>query len=448
MKKLICAILILSLILTFAVGLFACKDEKGGSTAPDKDALATRAVAASFPSGREDEGEIATALITLLENAELEDAEIISVLKELITMGEALSDTLIDIANNSFSLNHAKNYQIALQAISSATSPEIAGKVFYAAALKTGETLPYSLSDVERIAALLLGQEDSGFGSDLVEKLMDGEAPTISEKQINTMMITLVASLRKAIGLSDDAKEYLYTLITNTFSSDLFKDTLEDLDQGSLDAIDQSKNFIESFIKAFFDGYDVILSFTADFLAQADAELFLGLPYTKEERIVYYGYNYSDGEHFLTENQYNAREGDYDEYFTIESTVKGFIVEGEFIPISDKDASLADRVYRLYTAYKTYSLLDAEGKQSFRDTLDAMLTILSDNQETIAVLLKRDLREDDGVEGASFDDMVTALSTLSAFSPKDGVSDAERSTATTAIACLESFLHGYLPLVY
>ena len=208
MKKIVCFTLILCLLLAFTASLFACKDKDPVIEDKDKDALATMLVEEVFRGESDDKDQIKNALLTLLDDAELEDAEAISVLYGMIDAPDYLKDPLRDLKNNEYSTDHIEAYRRALQTVANAVSPEIAGRVFYTAASKTAESLAYSRSDCEKIASLFFGDNDL---FDIELDLVQRQTSNLNEKQLNTAMITIVSALRKAVGISDGAKGFLRT---------------------------------------------------------------------------------------------------------------------------------------------------------------------------------------------------------------------------------------------
>lgn len=416
------------MILALSASFFACGDKTPEEpAAPDKGELALALVENAFPAGQEDKAEIASAILSLLERADLEDAETIAVLSGL--KGDAAFMTVaLDLKANTYTTDHANLYHTLLSDIATAVgSPEIAGRVFYTAASNFKTDLPYTASDCEKLAPLILGQ-DLSLGGEVFEAITEGETAGLNEKEVNTMMLTLVSALRKAVGISSSAKSYLLSLATeavNSFSGE------DELGETLADAFEQNKQYIVTIVAAFIDGYDEILSFAADILDIADARLIIGLPYEKEERTIYYGYNYDSWtKTVISKEEYDARAGGYDEYFEDNATVKGFTVNGTFVMISDEDAALADAAYRLSAAYSSYLSLTDEKKQALQSGIINLLESLAEETEH---------------EGATFDELVTALSALTTFDPTDGISAAERSAAQTAVQTFESFINGYLP---
>lgn len=437
--------LIFACILALSAGFFAC-EEKAPSTPEtlDKDALALSLTRAAF-QGDEAYDDVANALLSLLSDAGTEDAESIALLSALKEKGDAFAEVYLDIKNNSYTIERAALYRDALSTVAASVgSPEVAGRIYYAAAKKYREDTPYTLSDCEKLAALLLGQ-NMAVGGDILEALLNGNTDSLNQKEVNTLMLTLVSAFKKAVGISPQAKEYLLSLASSA---------LDELEEKGADPqisalLEENKAYLRSLLSAFLGGYDAILSFTSDFFDKADASLFMGLPYEKEERVVYYGYKYDGWKTtIITKEQYDARSGGYDEYIAREATVKGFTVDGTFIVFTEEDARLADNAYRLYTAYTAYLATSPEAKSALQRALDEILTVLSGAQDTLSYLFDRELIENSGAPAATFDELIAALPALSSFNATDGIGDEERSAASQAISTFESFLHGYLPKVF
>ena len=420
------------MILALSASFFACTDKTPEEEiVPSKGELALAIVDAAFPEEREDKAEIAAAFLALLERANLEDAEVIAVLSGL-KGDETLATVSLDIKANSYTSNHADLYRDLLSAIATAVgSPEIAGRVFYTAASRYSEDLPFSLSDCEKLAPLILGQ-DLSLGGEVLDAILEGETESLNEKEINTMMLTLVSALRKAVGISPSAKEYLLSLVTNALDSLSAESGFgEELTQ----AIERNKQFYLTLTSAILEGYDEILSFAADYLDQADTRLFIGLPYEKEEHTIYYGYKYADWTMtVITKEAYDARSGGFDDYFEDDATVKGFTVNGTFVMITEEDAALADAAYRLYTAYLTYSALTPTKKQALESALTRIMEALSE--------------EESEEPAATFGELLDAIAPLSAFDATDGITIEERNVAKNALQTFKSYLHGYLPSDY
>ena len=418
------------MILVLSASFFACTDKSSEEEQPtlDKGALALAIVDAAFPEEREDKVEIATALLTLLENANLEDAEVVALLSGL-KGDESLATVCLDLKDNHYTSEHASLYHDTLSAIATAVgTPEIAGRVFYTAASSYSEDLPFTISDCEKLAPLILGQ-DLSLGGEVLDALMEGETDDLNEKEINTMMLTLVSALRKAVGISPAAKEYLFSLVTDAMDA---LSTSGELSEELTHAMELNKQYFISLASAILAGYDDILSFAANLFDIADARLILGLPYEKEDRTVYYGYKYQDWSMtMITKEEYDAHAGDYDEYFAEEATVKGFTVNGTFLMITDEDADLADAAYRLSAAYHSYSMLTNEKQQALESSISRIMDALAEEEAEEA--------------GATFDELLSAIAPLATFDATDGISAEERSLAKNAVQTFESYLHGYLP---
>ena len=436
--------MILCLLLAFAAGLFACKDKEPVVTDTDKDALATMVVNKVFPGERDDKEQIKGALLTLLNDAELEDAEAISILSGMIDNADSLAHPLLDLKNNEYSTEHIEVYRRALQLIANAVSPEMAGRVFYAAASKTQESLAYSRSDCEKIASLFFGDNDL---FDIELDLVQRQTSNLNEKQLNTAMITIVSALRKAVGISEGARAFLRGLSARMID-EVFDTENETLDAETRDAMQQSKEFLLALTGVFLDNYDQILSFTADYLAQADARLFLGLPYEKQECTTYYGYDYATWQRtVITKEQYDAREGGYDEYLKIDDTLKGFTVNGVFVPIDHLDTGLADKVYRLSAAYRAYALLSEEKKEAFKATVNAVLSVLATKEAAVAAMIERSMSDTPATATVSIEELIASLPALSAFDATDGVSEEEHNLALDTVLTFIDYLHGYFPRI-
>lgn len=444
MKKLFRFFFLLLMILVLTTSFFSCKKKDPTSTERSESELAIAAVTAAIPDG-EDNDAIASSLLSLLHDAGMEKAEIVAVLLAFEKEGTTLAPALLALQSGAYGEDNSSACFVALQTIANAVSPEVAGDVFFTAAMKGKDSLPYTRSDCNKIASLILGQ-DTPFGADLLEEIRQGDYSSTNEKELNTLLLSLASSLRKAVGISAGAKEYLSSLAETAIQSLLSGEELSDQTAATLA---KGKALMLSLLGVLRDGYDVILTYAANFLSYSDARLILGLPYEKQEATLYYGYRYATWESVLiTKEEYEARSGDYDDYFLTEVTQKGFTVGGDFRVISEEDADLADRVYRLLSSYRAYSALTDKEKSAFLLSLDAFLTALSSEQELVAAFLDRTLIEESGASAASAEEMISALAGLASFDATDGVSEGERTAASQAIGVFESYLHGYLPKIY
>ena len=444
MKKILCTILIAILILSLGAGLFACKEKEEPSAGSiSLDVLATETVTSVLPE-EPDPAPVVAALLSLFTDAGLEDAETHDALLALQKKGKEIGPALLALRDRTFTSEQSSIYQSALQAIAEAIGPEAAGSLFYTAATKVKSDLPYTLSDCKKIASLLLGQ-DAAFGSDLLDELKNGEYSVTRERQLNTVLLSLSASLRKAIGISESAKNYLYELAT-AGARDYSFNELSKEDRAVLEA---AKALSEAVLITLRDGYDAILSFTASYLSYAGARLFLGAPYEKKEIVLYYLYDWDNWSKTEIDKQiYDAHADDPGHYLALEETVKGFTTADGFLIVKEEDVLLAERAHKLYAAYRAYSALSEKEKTDIVAAVDTFLTALGHEQGTVAALLNRKIIEDDGTPGASFEEMITALPALSAIDVTDGISDAERASAKTAVGLFERYLHGYLPQIY
>jgi len=444
MKKTFFTIFTALLILILMIGLFACKKDPL-PTQESTEELAAKTVETIIPGG-ENNAKIASDLLALLREAGLEDAETRAVLTALDTEGSAKYEyALIDISAGVLRAEHDNSYLAALQAISGAVSPDLAGAIYYTAAKRERADLPYTLDDCKKLASLILSQT-AAFDFDLLNGLSETPTLSMSEKEATTALVSLAASLRQAVGISQSAKDYLYSLAENRIAELNGSDDATDESQATLT---QLRNLLSSLAAGLRDRYDLALTYAAEYLSAADARLLLGQAYERQETVIYYGYRRSDWSKTpISEEDFRARRGGYDDYLEIETTLKGFTVNGRFIAVSDVDAAQADRVYRLNLAYRAYNALDDASKSAFRASLPDLFEIFKQNQGIAADLLNREIIEDSGAPAASFDDLLAALPAIADYDVTDGVTEAERTTAEQTLAVFERYLHGYLPRIY
>ena len=434
------------LLLILSIGLFACKD-KDAEARVTKEELAARTVDAIAPEGAEN-AKLASDLLSLLDEAGLEEAETTAVLTALLTDKEATKYyyALFDLSEKVFRSEHAATYRETLSKVAQAVSPEVAGAVYYAAAKRENDSLPYTLEDCRKLASLLLSQ-NAAFNADLLESSSKGDALPLSEKEATTAVLSLAASLRKAVGVTQGAKDYLYER-ANAKIGELVTES-EETSAETKDALLRLRTLVGSLVTQLRDNYDLALTFAAEYLSAAGARILLGQPYERRECTVYYGYRYADWSKTpISQEDYLARRGDYDEYLAIESNVKGFTVNGEFVIISDQDAETADRIYRLNVAYRTYSLLGESEKAQIRTALPDLLAILGENQGVVAELTGRPIIDDSGAPASTLEELLTVLPQTATYDVTDGITDEERSAAANVTALFESYLHGYMPRVY
>ena len=444
MKRTLLTILTVLLILILAIGLFACK-EHPTDTSETTDELALKTVNVVIPNG-ENNQKIATDLVALLTEAGLEEAEIRAVLTALGGDDAVKYEyALIDLSAGQLRAEHTDSYRSALQAIAGAVSPELAGGVYYTAAKRERAELPYTLEDCKKLSSLILS-ETSAFDLDLLDGLSEAQSLSMNEKEATTALVSLAASLRQAIGVSQGAKDYLYSLAASRIGQ-------LQADEGASEEVETSigqlQDFLRSLIAQLRDRYDLALTYAAEYLSTADARILIGLTYERRESVVYYGYLYSDWSKTpISEEDYLARRGGYDEYLEVQTTLKGFTRDGSFYVVSDEDAAIAERVYRLNLAYRAYSALKDGMKSAFRAALPDLFEILTQNQGIVADLLNREIIEDSGAPAASFDELLSALPAIADYDVTDGITETERAAARSTLAVFERYLHGYLPRIY
>ena len=428
MKKLIATLLLLSVLCLLTAGLFGCKEET--HSVDSQAVLAEECVNAILPEG-EDNAALAATLLSFFQEAQLEQAEIRSLLLTFKEKGSDIAVALQSLKDNSYREEDFSVYRSVLQTVANTISPEVAGSVFYTAASRLSIDLPYSREDCKKIASLFLGQ-DAAFGSGTFDRILSGEYTTTDEKQLNTALYSLASSLRAAIGISASARERLRSLFATLIEQN-FAD--EELQTELQETLLEGKSLFLSLSNLLISHLDVVLTYAADYLAASDAKILLGFPYEKQERTLYYGYNYASWEPVLiSEEDYNEKAGGYDEYLSERRVVKGFTVNGEYLIVENEDAILANRVLRLYTAVRTYDALSADQKEEIRTLIEGALAILSENREVL--------------EEVSFDQMIAALRNLSSFDVTDGVTDEEHTSADIAVTIFERYLHPYLPELY
>lgn len=444
MKRTIITILSALLILILAIGLFACKKDPT-PTNESVDDLALKTVNEVIEEG-ENNVEYANKLLSLLRDAELEDAEIYAALNALRGENSAKYEyAVIDVSAGVLRAEHTASYRAALQAIAGAVSPDIAGAVYYAAVKRERTELPYTLDDCKKLSSLILSQT-SAFDLNLLDDLSEKKTLSMNEKEATTAIVSLAASLRQAIGITQGAKDYLYSLATARIA-ELQAD--EDASEETKESLSTLRAFLTAISAHLRDRYDLALTYAAEYLSAADARLLLGQSYERQESVVYYGYRYDDWSKTpISEEDFRARRGGYDEYLEMQTTLKGFTVNGRFYAVSDEDAATMDRVYRLNLAYRAYSALDDGKKSAFRAALPDLFQILVQNQAIVADLLNREIIEDSGAPAASFEELLAALPAIADYDVTDGITEAERTAAAQTLAVFEKYMHGYLPKIY
>ena len=432
-------------MLIVSIGLFACKD-KDVNGRESLIELSARAVETVIPKGGNN-AEIATALPSLFAEAGLEEAESTAVLLALIDDEAPMKYeyALTDATAGVMRAEHAASYRAALTAIAGAVSPEVAGAVYYAATKKENADLPYTLEDCRKLASLILSQ-NAAFDLNILENAAQSGTFSMSEKEANTAILSLAASLRKAVGITQGAKDYLCDF-ANAKIDELSEG--EDLSEETQTALLRLRTLLRSLVAGLRDRYDLALIYAAEYLSAGDARILLGQQYDRQEVAVYYGFRYADrSSEEITKEDYLAHRGDYDEYLERRMTRKGVTVNGLFLAVTDEDEERTDRIYRLSVAFRAYNALGDSDKTALRAALPELFAILSENQSVVAELTERPIIEDSGAPAASLDDLLAALPSALTYDATDGITDAERAVATNVLEVFESYLHGYLPRVY
>lgn len=417
------------MILPLSVGLFACEEEKKSSDTVSTETLAAECVKEVLADSEEKDA-VAESLLALLKDAGLTEAEIRASLLSLKDAGASLAPTFLSLHEKEYSASNILNYCEALQAVATAVSPEVAGAVYFSAAKSLDPAPTYTLDDCRKLAGILFGQEGA-FSLDLSGSFLSGEISATTEKQLNTAILSIASGLRAAVGISDAAKNTLRTILDKALNN-FFSDSALTEDSQISEQFAQSRKEIEKIFSTFLTHFDTIVGFAADYLSLGGSRLFLGLSYEKRETVLYYGYRDEDwSTTLLTEEEFNAQEGSYDRYLSLRATVKGFTVDGTFRMITEEDADLADLVYQLHTIYRAYAKQSSFEQINVRQTAEDFLTILSADaaQKVLSYLLERPEPEEKEYPEVSFDEMVTALSSLSTFDATDGVEKEEREAA-------------------
>ncbi|HCU56223.1 MAG TPA: hypothetical protein DIC18_02675 [Clostridiales bacterium] len=443
MKRVFALLLIIALLCLLSAGLFAC-DENGQAVTLSQEELALQCVNAAFPAG-EDNASVATSLLSLFKEAGLEQAEMRTALLALKEHATEIGEALLALKNNDFSEEGYSLYRPALQVVADSVSPDVAGSVFYTVANRLFEELPYTKEDCKKLASLLLGQ-DAAFGTSLLDSLLAGELSSIGERQITTALYGLSASLRAAVGISNGAKETLRSFLNSIIEN---YSAEEETDPDMQEVVERSKNLLTSLSDLLVLHYDELLTYGAEYLSVGGARALLGLPYEKQERTLYYGYLYSEWEATLiSEEQYQAREGGYDEYLSLRRIVSGFTVNGQFLYFTDEETSLANKVYRLYAAIRAYDAVSDEKQTALLAAFNELLSAFTDEQDLLSSLLDKELIEEVQKEPVSQNEMLAALRSLSSFDATDGLTEKEKADALSSIAVFEGYLHAYLPKIF
>lgn len=446
MKKFTRVFLVLLSILALTASFFACKRKSETPASPaDLGALSNELTESALPDGGLNR-EIAEKILDLFNSAGFETAETAASLRALKEKATDVAPALTGVYENAFSEESIPAYRAALGAVSEAVSPEKAGELFYAAASEAYDSLPFSLSDCRAAAALLFGinQKD---GDALYSAATTGDYSAIGKRELNTVLMTFSSSLLRAKGISDAAKEYLFGL----FSSYVQNFTYDvELTSEQKEHLAQAKTYILRLGEVLKEHYEFVLSFASAFCAEASARVFLGGEYEKRERTTYYGYEYDSWKATeITESDYEEKAGDFDEYFALTDTVLGYSSGDTFTLIPEKDVTLGEKIYKLQTAYRAYLSMTDEQKEECKVFLNDALSVLSLDPELVAILFDLEIKKpSEGAPIASFEEAVSALSSLLSFESTDGVSSHERAASSAATETIAAYLRSYLPTLF
>ena len=445
MKRFLGAILILSLTLALATGLFSCQPEKSPEESTDLNALALEVAEEAIPDG-ELNAAIAKKLLSALTEAEFEKAEIVASLRALKEKGADLMPALIALYESNFTKEHAKASYVALGAIAKAVSPEAAGELFYSVVCSLGESPAYSKEDCRKIGSLVFGLNVDIDESFLSSVLGEGLS-SIGAKEINTIFRAVSASLNQAKTISLHAKIFLYNLLNETIDNFAAP---EEFTEEQIKTLISFKNYLKELAKTLLDHFEIALTYLSAYFGNASSRLTLGGAYAKTDETLYYGYTYDDWKSTqITKEEYDARSGDYDDYFALEGTAYGYYDGDRFVKISESDVALGEKVYALQVLFRAYSALSDAQKEEFRTFLQKSLSILAKDEGSVMTIFKLTPHEaDENARIASLNDLLSALSTVSSFESTDGVTDHERAAANAAIDVYDAFLRGYFPHLF
>lgn len=436
-KRLLSLILILILVSSLALALFSCKDKPTVEPQPDIPALAAEAVEVSLPANEHKE-EIAAALLSLLDEAGIEDADQATIL--LLAKDNQIGAALNALYTKDYDDNAKKQSETALSLIANTVSADIAGDLFYTVEASRAETLSYTREDCRKIANLYFTFYRD-LGDTELSALFQGDLQGLNAKRVNTLLLSLASSLHSMTGVSEGGKAYLRELAL-TMSEEIVK-------QRDISSATIAKEYLTRLITAVFNAYEPFLSYAAAFCSLATAETFLGVDYERREGTLYYGYHYdTSAATEISREDYEAKIGGYDDYFSIEKTFCGYTEDGVFRIISDENIALAAKAYKLNVAYLAYIALGDVEKAAFRQSLGSVLTVLKEDQVLTASFLGKSLHIDSNLASLDFDGLCEALRPLSALNARDGLTDEELALARNAVAAFERYMHAYLPNIY
>ncbi|MBP5404877.1 MAG: hypothetical protein J6Y74_02905 [Clostridia bacterium] len=436
-KRFLSLILILILSASLALALFSCKDKPSSDPLPDIPVLAAEAVATALPESEEKE-EIVSALLSLLDAAEIEDADKATIL--LLAKENDVGAALRALYTKDFNGEAKSQTEKALSLIANTVSADIAGDLFYAVEMSRSESLSYTREDCRKIANLyFIFYRD--LGETELSALLQGDLQGLSARRVNTLLLSLASALHSMTGVSEGGKEYLRALAL-TLPEKIVRER-------KIASATAATEYLTRLINAVFRAYEPFLSYAAAFSSLATAETFLGVDYERREATLYYGYRYESAVATeISREDYEAKRGGYDAYFPIEKIVRGYTENGVFRAISDEKIELAEKAQKLNVTYLAYVALDDAEKEAFRRSLDEVLTVLKEDQVLTASFLGKSLHVDSNLASLDFDGLCDALRPLSVFNPRDGITDEELALARSAASAFERYMHSYLPNIY
>ena len=303
-NKFLSLILILVLTASLALALFSCKDKPTTEPQPDIPALAAQAVEASLPES-EDKEAIASALLSLLDAANVEDADKATIL--LIAKENELGAALNALYTKDFDNEAKTQAEKALSLIANTVSADIAGDLFYAVKAEYSESLAYTREDCRKIANLYFTFYRD-LGETELSALIQGDLQGLSARRVNTLLISLASSLHSMTGVSESGKEYLRSLAL-TMPEKI-------IEQREISSVTVATEYLTRLITAVFNAYEPFLTYAAAFCSLSTAETFLGVDYERREGTLYYGYDYASATATeISREDYEAKKGGYDAYF-------------------------------------------------------------------------------------------------------------------------------------
>ncbi len=445
MKHFLRTLSILLTVLVLVTGLFSCDKEREPDASTDLNALSLEVTSAAIPEG-DTNAEIAEKLLSALTEAGFEKAEIVASLRALKEKANGITDVLIGLYDGAFSKESIKTVYVALGAIANAVSPERAGELYYSVASSISTDLPYSQADCRKVASLLFAL-NADLDDSFVSGIFNDGLSSVGTKELNTLFQSLSASLIQTKTISDGAKAFLYEQLTQVIDE---YEIPSDFTPEQVENMLAVKQYFKDLAKVILDHFEAAISYASAFFESASARLVHGGSYVKTDEVLYYGYVYETWNATqITKEEYEARAGEYDDYFMLEGTALGYYNGDRFVKIPNKDVELGEKVYTLQVLYRAYQKLSTSEKNAFDLFADACCTVLSRDEASLSALLNLPAHDPvQGAETATWSELLTALSTLSSFNSLDGVTVNESQTAFAAIAVCESYLRYYFPHLF